>query len=68
MLWWVSLASLTLSILSFLLFAIIILFPPTSVSGHFGEARAQGDLEAWAKVGKAVAKIIDSLVKQVLQL
>lgn len=55
--------SLILSILSFVLFGISVLFPRTPGAGNFGDAAPQGDLAGWAKIGEAIAKVIDSLSK-----
>jgi hypothetical protein len=63
MLLWVASASLVISILSFLLFAISILSPRASATGSFGQAKVQADVEGWAKLAESIAKIIDSLSK-----
>lgn len=63
MIWWISAVSLGISVASFLLFAISVLLPRRLAAGNFGAARAQADLEGWAKLAEAISKVIDSLSK-----
>ena len=62
MIWWVSLVSLVISFSSFLLFGVTLLFPRTPRSGTVAEART-ANVEGWAKLAEAIAKVIDSLSK-----
>ena len=59
MIWWVSAVSLVLSVLSFLLFAINVLFPPPRDAASAKAANVEG----WARLAEAIAKVIDSLNK-----
>jgi hypothetical protein len=63
MLWWVSLASLVLSVTSFLLFVVCILFPRTPSTTRFGDATAQGEDLGIAKAVEALSKLVDSFSK-----
>ena len=64
MLWWISVTSLVFSVLAFVLFvACIIARLRGGTATGFGDARPQGEVEGWAKLAEAVAKIIDSLNK-----
>jgi hypothetical protein len=62
MLLWVSSVSLGLSVISFLLFAICILFPRSPSAPRF-DARAQGQAEGLAKAVEALSKLVDSFSK-----
>jgi len=59
---WISGVSLVISSLSFLLFGMTILFPRTPRSETVAEART-ANVEGWAKLAEAIAKVIDSLSK-----
>jgi hypothetical protein len=62
MLWWISITSLVISVLAFVLFAVCIIARLRGVqAAGFGDAKAQGDVEGWAKLAEAMAKVIDSL-------
>ena len=63
MIWWVSLMSLVLSVLSFVLFGMSVMFPKTREPGTLASANAQANVEGWAKLAEAIAKIIDSMSK-----
>jgi hypothetical protein len=63
MIWWVSLASLVLSVLSFLLFGMSVMSPKTREPGAVAAPNVQIDVEGWAKIAEAVAKIIESMSK-----
>jgi hypothetical protein len=63
MMYWISLVSLIISAISFLLFAFFLLRPPKKGDAAFGAAREQGEAEGLAKIGEALAKLVDSFGK-----
>ena len=63
MLLWVSSVSLGLSVISFLMFAICILFPRSPSATRSGDAKAQAEAEGLAKAVEALSKLVDSLSK-----
>ncbi len=62
MLHWVSVVSLVLSALSFLLF-VYFLLARRSETGSFGDAQQEGELDGIAKAAEALSKLVDSLSK-----
>jgi hypothetical protein len=62
MLWWVSSVSLGMSIVSFLLFVIFMVFPK-STPAPFGAGQQQAELEGLAKAVEALSKLVDSFSK-----
>jgi len=63
MLLWVSSVSLGLSVVSFLLFAICVLFPRSPSATRLGDATAQAEPEGLAKAIEALSKLVDSFSK-----
>jgi hypothetical protein len=59
----VGIFGLSWVVVSFLLFAICILFPGTPSTTRFGDARAQGEDLGIAKAVEALSKLVDSFSK-----
>lgn len=63
MTYWIWLASLLMSIISFLLFVLALYGPKPRSAGDFGAARQEGELEPMAKLVEAVTKLLEGLNK-----
>lgn len=62
MLFWISLVCLVIAALSFLAF-LFFLFGTRAKAPPLNELREQSEMEGLAKVGEALAKLVDSLNK-----
>jgi len=63
LLYWISLVSLLISAISFLLFVVFLLWPLKKGVTPFGDAQQQSEAEGLAKIGEALAKLVDSFGK-----